>query len=54
MIPEPLTNVLEYAVSHPEQIATLLTGIAGGAVHYAKTGRVPTGLGPSTPTALTP
>jgi len=43
MIPEQFTNVLEYAASHPEQIATLLTGITGGVVHYLRTGRVPVG-----------
>jgi hypothetical protein len=35
--------ILEYAVSHPEQLGALLTGLAGSLVHYRRTGRVPIG-----------
>lgn len=40
MIPDQL---LEYGVSHPEQVLPIVTGLAGAVFHYAKTSRVPIG-----------
>lgn len=38
-----LTPLLEYAVQHPEQIATVSTGLVAAAGHYRKTGKLPLG-----------
>ena len=39
----PIDPLLEYAVQHPEQVATLAAGLAATVGHYSKTGRLPLG-----------
>jgi len=38
-----ITEIIEFAVSHPELVGSLAAGLAGGGIYYAKTGRVPIG-----------